>query len=415
METTTATIKAYLTDVVEARVAKLAKRATKLGVEAPQVAFTNFREVPVRDSLGRKTKELELVCDATLTYEQIKLSGEWQLVASVERGELGNLVYSHLENDFSHLRQAKLTCDHCQVKRQRNKHFVLHSNEGEEKVVGSTCMKDFLGIDPSKAIQFWTLFKEVFADDEKAKNSKDSQWLSIKTLVAWTCREVELNGFTSRSQAYNSYDGTVSTSDCVGMNFSIQSNPQVKQETKELVKPTTKSLEQAEQVLKELAKSLEQVATHGVDKVSEWDFKIASFLSLGYVKGTKDFNMIVGATGSTLLNIQKKKEQAQEQPVDPEAAQKLLASHSGDRVDFQAKVITVREVENNFSYSGGTNLMYILKLGSKENPVKVRFFTSKDFGWNEGDLVGCSVKVKRVTSDPKWGVTVQANYPKSFL
>lgn len=412
METTTTTIKAYLTDLVTERVAKLAKRATKLGVEAPQVAFTNFREVPVRDSQGRKTKELELVCDATLTYEPIKLAGEWQLVASVERGELGNLVYSHLENDFSHLRQAKLTCDHCHVKRQRNKHFVLHSQTGEEKVVGSTCMKDFLGIDPSKAIQFWTLFKEVFEDDEKAKNSKDSQWLPIKTLVAWTCREVELNGFTSRSQAYNSYDDTVSTSDSVGMNFSIQSSPQVKQETKDLVKPTSKSLEQAQQVLKELSKSLEQVEQKGITNVSEWDFKIASFLTLGYVKGTKDFNIVVGATGSTLLKLQKQKEQAEEQPIDPEAANKLLKSRSGDRVDFRAKVITVREVENTFSYSSATNLMYILKLGSKENTVKVRFFTSKDFGWKEGDLVGCSVKVKRVTSDPKWGVTVQANYPK---
>lgn len=407
METTTNTVKAYLTSLVEKRVLTLAKRAKKLGVEAPKVAFSNFREVPVYDSFGNKTNQLELVCDATVTYEPIKLAGGWRLVASVESGELGNLVYSHLAHDFTHLRQAKLTCDHCHVKRKRNKHFVLHSQTGEERVVGSTCMKDFLGIDPSKAIQFWTLFKEVFADDEEAKNSSNNNWLQVKTLVAWTCRQVELGGFTSRSKAYDS--NTVSTAALVEQNFSMQKSHFEKE--KQLVRPTSKSFEQAEQVLQELSKSLQLVKEKGVSGVSEWDFKIASFLTCGYIKGTKDFNAVVGATGSTLFKLQKQQE-AKEEEIDPQAAQKLLKSQTGDRISFKAKVVSVREVINNFSYTGGTNLMYILKLGSNANLVKVRFFTSKDFGWKEGDTVSCSVKVKEIKNDPKWGVTVQANYPK---
>lgn len=407
-------IPAYACDIVEANIAKLAKRARKLGVTPPSVEFSNFREEKRRD-FGLKS-DFQIMCDMTLRYEEIKLSGDWTLLASVEKEELGNVVYSASGKDFTHLRTATLNCDHCNHKRVRKVHYVVGNAAGEEKVVGSTCLKDFLGVDPKKALTYFAAIHDFMDDDEYRQPGQGKPWIAIESLAAWVARDVELVGrFISCKMSYESNGDLSSTSSNVINNISLQNDSRVEEETKAMVRPTDNNTKTAALVMTYLNKSLETVEKVGVEHASDWDYKIANFLKRGYTSMYgKDYNIIVGAIGAALRKIDAEKEREAEEgnPVGLEDVDTLLNANPKSHVEFTGKVIKVSETENMFSYYAPNSTMVILKLGNKEKNVKVRFFTTKDLGVSEGDVVKMSVKVKRIDVHPRYGTTVQANYPK---
>lgn len=409
------TIAADNTDALELRLAKLSKLAKKVGVQAPQVAYSNFLERETLTATGHKTGEFHVVCDATLSYEPIQFAGGWKLVASIESGELGNLVYSVNGKDHAHLRESKLTCEHCQIKRFRKVHYVLESETGEEKVIGSTCMKQFLGIDPKKALNFWNSIRSL-VDDDQLKQGSGKNWFKLENLAAWVSRAVELDGrFVSRSTAFNSYEEQVATADSVNCNIALQGCPHTSKEQKLLVQPTEKSLETAKLVMKQLEKSLDKVTAQGISNSSDWDYKIANFVTQNFVPlYGKEYNIIVGAMGVALRNIDKENElnADNEDPVGLEYVDTLFAAKAGERVTFEGKVLKISEVENNFGYGASSSNMVIIKLGNKEKNIKVRFFTTKDLGFNEGDVVKMSVKAKNLNTHEKFGTTLNSNFPK---
>lgn len=79
-----------------------------------------------------------------------------KIVAHFERAEDGTSFYTHV---FDETRRAEAEayipnlgiCEHCNTKRKRNDVFVCDTDEGT-KIVGSDCLKDYLGIDPALAV-----------------------------------------------------------------------------------------------------------------------------------------------------------------------------------------------------------------------------------------------------------------------
>ena len=389
------------------RIAKLAKQAKKIGVVAPEVAFSDYHE-----RVNPETGNNEVWCLATLQFEDIKIAGGWRLVASIEKGELGNMVYAINGKDYSHLRTQTLTCDHCQTKRKRNKHFILVNDEGEEKCVGSTCMKDFLGVDPAKTLNFFTTIRELFKDDElfSCGAGKGDNWLDLTRAVAWSCREIEVNGFVSRQQEYNNPEKT-STANSVRHNIYLQNMPRVSEKQKELVRPSEKNLQHAEEVVSKFNEVMAKVEQNPTS-ASEFDWKIANIAKRGFIlPHSKEWNIMVGSVNFHLKAIIKETEE-QAAPIGLECVDTLLNANTGERVEFEGTVLRVNEVVNQFAYYNQTSFMVIIKLGDKEKNVKVRWFSSKDMGINEGEVHKFSAKVKRIDHHPTFGTTVQANYPK---
>jgi len=94
-----------------------------------------------------------------------------QIVAHFERAEDGTSFYTHV---FKEERRAEAEsympklgiCEHCNTKRYRKDVFVCDTDEGV-KVVGSTCLKDYLGIDPAWAIQALEFVRFAEASDDE--------------------------------------------------------------------------------------------------------------------------------------------------------------------------------------------------------------------------------------------------------
>jgi len=137
---------AYLLGALFAKEKKLAKRCQKLGVEAPKVII-------IRKFIQRSTNELGVEnFDPMFEYEVVGVSpvlaGGWQIVASVQHTDEGNIVKvapKFQETFTENLFNAPDTCEHCNKNRNRKLTIVVQDAEGKMFRVGTDCLKDFTG------------------------------------------------------------------------------------------------------------------------------------------------------------------------------------------------------------------------------------------------------------------------------
>lgn len=140
-----------------ARIAKLNKRAAKLGCDpieliigAP-VAKTLERAVRVEgDHFTRRV--MTKVYPIAVAGSPPKING-WTFLGTVQLIDGQNIVRSvpGAEIPVEH-RTATDWCDHCQSRRGRKDVFVVRHDDGHVKVVGRNCLADFLGHESPEAI-----------------------------------------------------------------------------------------------------------------------------------------------------------------------------------------------------------------------------------------------------------------------
>lgn len=142
---------------LEAEFARLAKKARKFGLKAPELVITNESrlkefevEIPLNDEFfdlyGTKTvKKLLRVVKIEVVGETPVLNG-WSLVGVLEHVE-GEVILHSINDEPIPVkyRTANRACDHCQFVRNRNETFIVRNEKGEHRQIGRQCLKDFLG------------------------------------------------------------------------------------------------------------------------------------------------------------------------------------------------------------------------------------------------------------------------------
>lgn len=148
---------------IKANIEKLVKRANKLQVEPPIVSYSEERLFYVGENKYISLTDIEIINPI------IKLNDEWELAATIEKYEAGNMVNcipSLSDRLPTDLRTKEINiCDHCQTKRKRNKYIaVINENTSKLKIVGSTCVKDFLGHNAVRIIKYFANIIEICND-----------------------------------------------------------------------------------------------------------------------------------------------------------------------------------------------------------------------------------------------------------
>lgn len=228
---------------------KLAKRATKLGVEAPSFEVVgqhlewaivvrtvspggvdvfsidwSIRSPEQSKALGGTTKytgAVRTVHHCLLTgVKEVKFSG-WSFLATLDH-ELGedmtivNLIpgaEGKLPKEYRHRGQ---TCDHCHHNRMRKKTYVCIHEDGRLVQVGSTCIKDFLGHDAASALQEIELYaaaRDALEGDTLIERDPDT--FDLVEFLAMTIAIIREDGWVSRKEAMESFDTRTATADIV--------------------------------------------------------------------------------------------------------------------------------------------------------------------------------------------------------
>lgn len=198
---------------LESLVSKLNRKATKLGLEplVLTVGAESQIECFVRDEHGRKSDPFWAeTIDITLNGEYPALGG-WQFVAATDHTSDGNIlrknrwVSEEIEIPVRYRHSAEL-CEHCNSRRRRKATYLVTSESGEWKQVGSTCLKSFLGgREVDNLLSYITATEELFASFDEAgeegpqRLSSGPAMVKVEEFLAMTCAALRVYGWTARS------------------------------------------------------------------------------------------------------------------------------------------------------------------------------------------------------------------------
>jgi hypothetical protein len=207
--------------MLEAELARLNKIADRLNVERLTYTETarGTREKKVDDDIfwGRyKTIEIETIT-VVINGTTPRLPGGWKFLGSVEflpdaeDGTKLSLVHGDDER-LAPYREAGPVCDHCGYRRNRRKIVVLVDDDDHLTVVGSKCLKDFLGYhaDPEKVLRFYDSLADMLGeldDDDDGiggRFARSPDLVPAEPFLAMAAAMVRIYGWVPKS----SYDGT---------------------------------------------------------------------------------------------------------------------------------------------------------------------------------------------------------------
>lgn len=278
------------------KVNKLNRKCKKLGVEP--ISYT-YDEVPILN------KEDNLVYKVYVNCPEIpKISG-WGFAAHIESIKTDdgyiNFISGPRAEELKHLRMKKLSCEHCNINRFR-KHYYVVSNGEETKIVGSTCLKDFLGHDPKHAIDVFKIHKE-FEDmgSDPSFGGEMVRFFSLREIVATTFAVIrEMGGYKKRE--YIS-DFEVCTWDEVFHQFFLK---YVKRRNSEDIVLNLQDIdwEKADKVLNDWNKVVDSI---DIESCSDIDYKKYMFVKMNdrIPFQPKWFGPVVGIAYGTYIKIEK--------------------------------------------------------------------------------------------------------------
>lgn len=158
-----------MADFLQAKLAKVNKRLAKIGAPQATLTFGPIVEKQHKDEFGRTLhwQEYEVV---TVTGVEAKFSG-WTGVATLDHtlDPVEALVAKFPGQEDTvfpdEFRTRGPVCDHCHIAIARNLTVLFHHDDGRWMQVGTSCCKDFIGVDPATVL--WLSTRPITEGDDE--------------------------------------------------------------------------------------------------------------------------------------------------------------------------------------------------------------------------------------------------------
>ena len=136
----------------------------------------------------------------------------WSILAHIERleGSDQRLVTLVTATETDPLwRVWDMRCDHCQTHRARKAVYICKHDDGRIVSVGSTCLKEYTGIDPASVFS-WALVRDIIGDDEEGEGidwrGRYNPRYDVKEVLAYAIQEVGKYGYVKASEPHSTKD-----------------------------------------------------------------------------------------------------------------------------------------------------------------------------------------------------------------
>ena len=372
---------------LNARIATLNKKAAKYSIPPIKCVLGTEIVTEINDEKFLKTP-------VTVTFEPIVVAGGWTFSASIEHevidGKFKNLVsgYNLSKEDEVKYRECSSDCEHCKTKRQRNLTYICKSATGETRQVGSSCLKDYLGVSVEAAVMSLNILSELsqLDDEEEGFGHGGSCRLDyLKDVVAMTLAVVSKHGWMSQAKAEMTMKD-VTTKDLVGKY--LHPTPF----DKERLYPTQEQSELAESIISRWESTLKIKFDTANDELDTFQYKVALAVALGYVK-PKVFSIIVAATNRESGIIQKEKTpNTEKDEFIPNCVQK-------DKVVLDLTMCRITKIPSDY---GTTSIMSFKDIEGR----KVVWFASSEVDeteWKIGETFKIKATIKDFKDNVKFG------------
>jgi hypothetical protein len=203
---------------LEQKIAKMNRKVAKMGCEPIVLHFDNehtitYNQHPITGVELAFPMYLEMVT-AHLVY-QIPIIEGYELIAKLDiyptlDGGSEVMVSAVPDKDVpeAYKNKTSIQCDHCGWNRRRNHSVLLRNTETNEyKEVGSTCVKDFFGLDPKgflymAGIKFDHLVSVIDEDKQYMGEFKTIGGYDIMDVFATSAAAIAKWGWLSKGKAW---------------------------------------------------------------------------------------------------------------------------------------------------------------------------------------------------------------------
>jgi hypothetical protein len=358
MDRRTINIPADAVDDFKARVAKVNKKADKIGSESIIIASIS-KPFQQKYHQGDETFVRNIV---TIEYQQpdIRIKG-YSLVGMISRDSTGTIqIHNYNMNNFKDYQNPDFTrCDHCNTKHQRNHLVVLKDKSQKEIVVGKSCLKDFIGVVPSTYYKFVDEIHEL-QDDESYSNTGFSPAYPVLDVLSHTFDIASRYGFVKAGDVSND----------------TPTYQRVKEAITTGKSASNEAIKNAEEGIA-LFKNMEE------DKIyNDYIFNIHQILNNTYV----DCKRLPTACSSyiAIKNMMENKDKQK-------SGNDIYVGNIGDIMSFNVKVDFIKTLSG---YISGESRLYVMTDNKTGAKIKT-FTTSKKFLPDIGDEISIVGKIKK--------------------
>lgn len=203
-------------DYLKERIGKLQVRARRLGCTEPQVIEVGYEDRPEMkwEVIGGCRKQVPTGVVNRVYFILVEGSapkfGGWTLIAAIDRmPEMGAGNFVRVVPGQTLPKRywsEEPHCDHCNTVRNRIGHYVVQHESGETKMVGSSCIKDFLGhVAPENIAALATFWSEIDGAVSEAAEGGVSgaiEYVELPAFLSYVSAAISKYGWLSAGRAY---------------------------------------------------------------------------------------------------------------------------------------------------------------------------------------------------------------------
>lgn len=400
---------------LQTKLDKLNKRAAKLGLDP--VVF-DFEEIgyasewtndvesvwvldgdPRADTLAKKanwqeTGKVMPYFRLTLPEQRMKLDGGWEFLGTLtkvpqEDGPDKNLVKTIPGAEVpADVRDKVGTCDHCKKKRRRKDTYILQDENGETKVCGKECMKDFTGHDPNQLARAAEWIQDLRAEIQSEGDYDEERGSAYAGVVPFgrftevAAAVIRRDGWKSKAQYGD--ESTAGTIDYLTNPPDKRASENAKKAWRSAVaqyQPTPEDEEQAQKAIDWI-----RDASEATD-ASDFIYNLGVIAGAGHVTGkTVGFAAALIPAWARATDFDLSTGRTKEQKAEG------LNEHfgeSGKRYDLELTVDRVRELENFY----GTTYQHVLR--DQDGRTFVWWASTGSQGLEQGRTYNVKATVKK--------------------
>jgi hypothetical protein len=194
---------------LQAKFAKLGKRAKKLGLPEPTYTELKVERIQKKDDITGLVVKTYLVHHITVDpgCSVVKVQG-WTFIATIQHTEEGNIIRKVGNAEVPpQYRTVTNLCEHCNTNRYRKDTYILQHEDGKYKQVGRNCLADFFGHDAlmyAERAQYLTdldSLGESMEDEMGFGGGGGPAYDPLEVYLGYVAECIKLDGWMSRGKA----------------------------------------------------------------------------------------------------------------------------------------------------------------------------------------------------------------------
>ena len=180
------------------KIADVEKFVNRIRNKGAQIIYNVIREFMKEYAENKFHKFVEVEVEGSYQVDG------WEFVGVIEHKGNGNIIRK-ISSDFdvpARYRTAPAECEHCRIPRHRNDTYLVYNAVTREyKQVGSTCIKDYTGLDAETCAASASFFDFLSKEEDYSEGSslKPDNYYKTSVVIKYAYDVVKEKGYSSET------------------------------------------------------------------------------------------------------------------------------------------------------------------------------------------------------------------------